>query len=253
MIIHDHNIEYGKEYIATRRFIVENPKSNVLILHGAGRADQEKSLSLAKMLADKGYAVTTFDFLSHGRSTGKLSDLNLIKRLEQAETVIKHFQLNQDLIVIGFSMSGQTSIDLIETGLVKSLILFAPAVYAKQARNANFGEESEFTRIIRQKDSWMNSDAWEKLRSFKGKCLIFQAEHDTVIPKHVPGLIHSHAEFAQKKQLVTILGADHRLNQWIIDNPNVAQWFAKAIENFENDRPISRQNNDAVSFRIEFE
>jgi pimeloyl-ACP methyl ester carboxylesterase len=250
MKIQDFEVQFQKDILAAREFMPQNPIGDVLIMHGAGESSQERSRALAEGLMHEGYRVVTFDFTSHGHSTGKLEDLSLEKRQQEAEAIIKYYRLQDRLMVIGFSMSGQTAIDLIGSVPLETLVLFVPAIYDKQARKAAFGSESEFTRLIRRPDSWQDSDAWVKVETFKGNCLIFQGEFDQVIPEKIPVTIYKHANKTQKRLHVKILGAGHALAKWIIEEPKKAEWFARAIRNFQNNELIDTNNNQNVGHKI---
>jgi pimeloyl-ACP methyl ester carboxylesterase len=151
--------------------------------------------------------VVTFDFVGHGLSSGKITEVNLENRQAQALAVIGAYKLTPHLTVIGFSMSGQTAIDLLQDNLtgVASLILLVPAVYDKSARNAYFGVDSEFTKRIRKPASWRRSDAWQKITQFEGRVLVFEAANDIVIPRAIPKKLHDSTQNAAKRLHARVL------------------------------------------------
>ncbi len=249
MKIQQYFVNFDHDKIATTEFLVDNPKADVLIMHGAGSADQKRILPLAQQLAEKGHRVITFDFTSHGSSTGKLEELNLERRQKEAEAVANHYSLT-NIIVIGFSMSGQTAIDLLPKLNIEMLVLFAPAVYDQKARKAAFGHESAFSKLIRRPNSWENTDAWIKLADFSGKCIIFEGEFDDVIPKDVPPTIYRNLKKTNSKLHIKILGAGHGLAQLIKDEPKKAAWFANIVDNFCSDEPIQKNSDQQIDYEI---
>jgi pimeloyl-ACP methyl ester carboxylesterase len=64
--------------------------------------------------AARGCRALAFDFSGHGESSGELRELSLARRLRQAGAVIdRHVPPGDGLILVGFSMSGQTVADLV--------------------------------------------------------------------------------------------------------------------------------------------
>ncbi|MFD5816986.1 alpha/beta hydrolase [Streptomyces sp. NPDC127038] len=107
-----------------------------VLLHGAGNGSKERLLPLLGDFAARGCAGLAFDFSGHGESTGRLGELSLRLRFEQAVSVIDAtVPADSPLILVGFSMSGQTATDLARHygKRVVALVLCAPAVYAAEA------------------------------------------------------------------------------------------------------------------------
>ena len=115
---------------------------------------------------------------------------------EQAAATIKH-ACQEPLNVIAASMGGYSAIKLTEHFVVKNLILLVPAVYSSQAYETPFG--SEFSAIIREPNSWINSDAFETLSGFDGSVTIIAAEADEVIPMNLIEQLYASARNAEKK------------------------------------------------------
>ncbi len=66
-----------------------------------------------------------------------------------------------------------------------------------------------FTEIIRQPQSWGDSDAWELLSGYRGRLLIIAAENDKVIPKEVINKIYDSAVNAKECKLFVAPQASH--------------------------------------------
>lgn len=230
--------------IAATEFLPEDIKTDVVIMHGAGMAGQERFTPLAQALARAGCRTITFDFMSHGLSTGSLGELNLEVRQEQAEFVINKMDIKDEFTLVGFSMSGQTGIDVANGREVANLVLFAPAVYDQAARRAHFGQESEFTQLIRRPQSWMDTDAWDKLSRYDGRLAVLQAENDNVIPADVPKLIFEHADKAQERLHILLRNMPHMLGKLTQDDPEAAAWCAQIIANFVQNQPLPESTRE---------
>lgn len=88
--------------------------TTVLFLHGAGTSEKGRLGALMDDFAARGCRALAFDFSGHGESSGELRELSLARRLRQAGAVIdRHVPPGDGLILVGFSMSGQTVADLV--------------------------------------------------------------------------------------------------------------------------------------------
>lgn len=155
-----------------------------VVLHGAGRSSKEQLLPLLDEFAAHGCRALAFDFSGHGESSGELAESSLRRRFEQAVSVIDaQVPADGPLVLVGFSMSGQTVADLVRLShartdsrggtpigkRVAAIGLCAPAVYAGGAWELPFGRgDGEFSAVIRRPDSWRQAPALEALRGFEG-------------------------------------------------------------------------------------
>ncbi|MFD0393164.1 alpha/beta hydrolase [Streptomyces nogalater] len=141
-------------------------RATALLLHGAGNGSKERLLPFLADFADRGCRALAFDFSGHGESTGALAESSLRRRYEQAVAVLDaHAPADDPLIVIGFSMSGQTVADLVRHygPRVAAVGLCAPAVYAEEAWDLPFGTgDGRFSRLIRTPDTWRDSPPWRR-------------------------------------------------------------------------------------------
>ncbi len=239
--------------LATTEYIPGSINNEVLIMHGAGEADQTRTANLAKALAEHNCRVIAFDFVGHGLSTGNISDLTLANRAEQALAVYNHYGLGRRSILVGFSMSGQTAIDLMSLldGQVDCIALFAPAIYDKAAQNTHFGPD--FSTLLRKEESWRNTDACEKLKIFHGKLLTFESPNDTVIPVTVIDLLHQSAFNTTTELRVRVKNAPHTFAHWTSQSTQRSSWFADSLLRVVNsntllDTDLARQAD--IKFEI---
>jgi pimeloyl-ACP methyl ester carboxylesterase len=159
-----------------------------VLLHGAGNGDKQSPTLLAAHLAARGHRALALDFSGHGASTGQLRELSLRRRFEQARALIdRHAVTGSRLLLIGFSMSGQTVADLAAHygPRVAAIGLGAPAVYGAQAWPVRFG--AGFTEIIRTPDSWRKSPALDVFRALPAtvRAVLATPAVDAVIPPAV--------------------------------------------------------------------
>lgn len=191
---------------------------NVVILHGAGESESSRYSSLAEECLSNGLGVVLFDFSGHGRSSGSINELSLLKRAAQARYVIDTILPSRsDFYLIGFSMSGQTVCDLLPIygNRIKSIILACPAIYREDVNDVEFGDE-RFTRLIREEQSWRTSKAPALLHSFPGRVILAIGSEDAVIPAGVEDLIRGSQETVR---YIQYRGATHQLAKWLQAHP----------------------------------
>lgn len=207
--------------------------ATAVLLHGAGNGSKERLLPLLGEFAARGCAGLAFDFSGHGESTGALGELSLRLRFGQAVSVIDAtVPAGAPLILVGFSMSGQTAADLARHygQRVVALVLCAPAVYAAEAWPLPFEDpespsgqdgpeaESRFSRIIRTPDSWRRAPAFDVLRAYEGRAVLAVPAEDTIIPPAVTEAVE-HALTARSDFIrFELPDADHLLGLWFRDH-----------------------------------
>ncbi|MEE8552983.1 MAG: alpha/beta hydrolase, partial [Desulfobacterales bacterium] len=134
---------------------------DVVVLHGAGRSGRHRFYSIRAKLLEHGISSLAFDMVGHGDTGGTLAESSLKDRTLQAESVIKHWKLSEPLSLVGASMSGYTAVSLTQHFNVENLILFVPAMYSRRAYSLCFNDG--FSKVIREQNSWFDSDAWDIL------------------------------------------------------------------------------------------
>ncbi|MGC5035492.1 alpha/beta fold hydrolase [Streptomyces sp. DT190] len=216
--------EYGAEGVGA---------VTVVLLHGAGNGSAERLLPMVEEFAARGCRVLAFDFSGHGRSTGRLRDLSLRRRLDQAVSVIDaRAGADRPLVLVGFSMSGQTVADLVRHygDRVAALGLCAPAVYAAEAWDVPFGDgDGRFSELIRRPGSWRESPALEVLRAYEGRAVLAVPGTDEVIPPAVTEAVS--AALARRAQFTheELPDAGHRLAVWFRDHPADRREFVTSL------------------------
>ena len=170
---HEHYLLKGDEYGT------EPSENNTLILHGAGGSSRATFTRMREHLLAHGIQSVSFDFVGHGETGGNIQETTLRGRTEQAAAVIK-YKCQEPLTLIGASMGAYSAVKLAERFVVKDLILLVPAVYTPRVYEVPFGPR--FSVIIREQESWANSDAFDTMSNFVGSITIIAAEIDHVIP-----------------------------------------------------------------------
>ncbi|WP_433543990.1 alpha/beta hydrolase (plasmid) [Streptomyces sp. CA-294286] len=212
---------------------VPAPGPSALVLHGAGNGDKQSPGILAAHLAARGHRALAFDFSGHGASTGKLGELSLRRRFEQARAVVdRHVPVDSPLLLVGYSMSGQTVADLATHygPRIAAVGLGAPAVYAAEAWPVAFG--AGFTRIIRTPESWRKSPALDAFRALPAgvRAVLATPAVDAVIPPAVTESVDealgaSRAHYTR----IVLADADHRLSLRFASDATARNEFLDAL------------------------
>lgn len=193
-------------------------KRNVVILHGAGASNRARYYTFAEEIIKHDYGVVLFDFMGHGESSGELRDSSLNDRHEQAVKVIETLlPAHSELILVGFSMSGETVCDLLPqfSGRVNTILLGCPAVYAQEAADLAF-KDIQFKPLIRTPGSWRNSIALKNLAQFQGQTFIAYGNEDEIIPREVIDTLRTTAKNVTYRQYE---GVSHALAVWLSEHP----------------------------------
>jgi len=202
----DFRVDFGDRMLIGD-IISNNTRPEVLILHGAGNANRGDFRLFRQQLLIHGISSAAFDFVGHGDTGGELKNTSLLSRTRQACSVIDSLNLQQPFSIIGASMGAYTAVKLLEYYRIKSLILIVPAIYTSRAYTVPFNKG--FTEIIRQPQSWGDSDAWDILSGYRERLLIIAAENDKVIPQGVVNKIYDSAVNAKECKLFVAPQASH--------------------------------------------
>ncbi|MFF9176100.1 alpha/beta fold hydrolase [Streptomyces sp. NPDC014793] len=204
-----------------------------VLLHGAGNGSKERLLPLLAEFAGHGAHALAFDFSGHGESTGALAESSLRRRFAQAVAVIDaHAPADDPLVLVGFSMSGQTVADLVRhyARRVVAVGLCAPAVYAPEAWDEPFGDGSRrFSSVIRTPGSWRTSPALEVLRAFEGRAVLAVPGTDDVIPPEVTEAVQDALSARAHYTRLELPDAGHRLGLWFQDHAGDRRALAAAL------------------------
>ncbi|MEU6543724.1 alpha/beta fold hydrolase [Streptomyces sp. NPDC046859] len=205
----------------------------VVLLHGAGPGTKDRLLPLLADFAARGCHALAFDFSGHGESTGEQEELSLRRRLEQAVAVIDaRVPAGAPLVVVGFSMSGQTAADLVAryAERVAALGLCAPAVYAAEAWDVPFGTgDGPFSEIIRRPGGWRGAPALRALRAYAGRAVLAVPETDAVIPPEVTGAVQDALSTRARLTRFDVRGAEHMLGLWFESHAEDRRTFVDAV------------------------
>lgn len=180
--------------------------NNIIVLHGAGKSSRVTFSRLREYLCLHGISSSSFDFVGHGETGGNIQETSLQGRTDQAAAAIKH-TCQEPLDLIAASMAGYSAIKLTELFTVENLVLLVPAVYTLQANSIRFGPD--FSTVIREPNSWINSDAFETLSNFAGSVTIIAAEFDEVIPLKLIEQLYASASNTKKRTLHIVPNSSH--------------------------------------------
>lgn len=208
-------------------------RATAVLLHGAGNGSKERLLPLLTEFAAHGCHALAFDFSGHGDSTGALPELSLRRRFEQAVAVLDaHAPADDPLVLVGFSMSGQTVADLVRHygTRVAAVGLCSPAVYASDAWEVPFdNRQGRFGEIIRTPDSWRTSPALEVFRTYEGRAVLAVPGTDAVIPPAVTEAVQDALSARARYSRFELPDAEHRLGLWFRDHAEDRQAFVECL------------------------
>jgi len=203
--------------------------SSILFLHGAGASDKNRTKYLEIILARYGIKCHSFNFKGAGGDAKEMSKSSLKQRQLDAERYFEKIE-DKQVTVCGSSMGAYTAIKLTEKYKINSLVLFCPAVYTIEAFDVPFNDE--FTKIISEKESLLESDAFEILENFQGKILIFIGSADEVIPKKLLDLLDESLNKLKSKEIVMIPDCPHAIHLWLVRHEGWAKKVGKKIVDF---------------------
>lgn len=226
------------------------PRS-VVFLHGAGNGSKARLANLSRDSAARGYAALSLDFSGHGESSGEIGELSLERRFVQARAVIDaSVPTEHELVLVGFSMSGQTVADLTTHygERVYAIGVCAPAVYAAAAWGLPFA--AGFTEVIRTPDSWRQSPALDAFRGLSARAVLATPAVDAIIPAEVTEAV-AEALGASRSRLTRLVfeHADHKLVRWFNGNAADRAEFLDAVlaESPEDTAPESRRSTSPAT------
>jgi len=214
--------------------------ATVVLLHGAGIGSKERLIPLLQDFVARGCRGIAFDFSGHGESSGALGELSLRRRFEQAVAVIDaRVTAGGPLILVGFSMSGQTVADLAGHygRRVAALGLCAPAVYGAAAWPVEFGDgQGRFSDIIRTPDSWRAAPALDVLRTYAGRAVLAVPGTDTVIPPDVTEAVQDALTARARFTRFELPDAEHMVGLWLYEHADDRRRFVDAV--LSEGRPV---------------
>ncbi len=206
----------GNESIYYEKYVIDWTPCRTLVLHGAWASDITRTTGLRNALYKKWIPTLVLDFSWHGKSSS--NEVSSIRKriIEAREVAYKYLDVDTEIQIVGFSMSGEVAIRLTEDFEVRHITLFAPGIYHHEAIDIPFWEA--FSSVIRTPESWKQSNITEILAEYKGFLFLLTPENDNVIPEWVNDIIMQSAPLANKKRIV-IPGAPHMIGKWMNENP----------------------------------
>lgn len=212
-MFHHYFIDYQHEKLSVRHY--QGESRHIFLLHGAGNTHQAILQPVAKILQKHHHNVISFDYSGHGESSHNTYSSIQIKT-QQALKVIDFFNYT-DIHLFAWSMSGQIAVNLLEyLPNIRSLTLFAPALYAQDIMNIPFGKT--FKMALQENENWYRSNAIQLLPTFKGKVTLIRPEYDPIIPYSVNELYKTLTN-PQLFQEIILPNAPHHLGAWFYENP----------------------------------
>ena len=208
-------------------------KSSFLFIHGAGagNSSKEKVLAFSDDLTRQDVSIFAMDHSGAGEDAPNIKKSSLKKRLEEAlEAIGQYFSQEEPITICASSMGGHIAIRLLEHVQVKNLILLAPAIYNRRAFDVPFGDG--FTEIIREPESWRDSETLAILEKFRGRMLIVYGTKDEVIPRGVIDLLDRHSPGITEKEILLIKDSTHALFGWMKSDPAVARRISQKVTEF---------------------
>lgn len=206
-------IDCEQEQLSVRHY--QGSGKNIFLLHGAGETNQAILEPIAKILQKQQYNVISFDYSGHGESSYHgASSINI--KTKQALQVIQHFDY-ETIHLFAWSMSGQIAINLLSSlSNIQSMILFAPALYAKEIMDIEFGED--FKKALQEQGNWYRSNAIDLLPKFQGKVQLVRPKNDPIIPSEVSQIYKDYSNPSLFQEMI-LENAPHTLGVWLSENP----------------------------------
>ncbi len=223
-----YKIPAGEESLACKVDYAEGRRDpSVICLQGGGPSGMQSTQYLATALQKHGRSVIRFDFSGQGASSGELTASSLKKRLMETEAILTYFGLKDKITVIGTSMGGAIACALTRERPVEGLVLFGPATYTPRAWEVPFG--AGFSQIIREDNSFLESNIQELLHKFTGKVLYVTGSEDAVIPKGVVALYTKAISQCRESEQYIIPGCPHPIHVWALRHPKVRKIIEQKV------------------------
>ncbi len=211
------------------------PFPAVIFYHGRG-SSRNRYLPIAKRLAEKGICALAFDFRGCGKSDGIFEEQTNENGIEDAASSLA-FLLKQNVDkarigICGTSFGGYVAVMILpKQPFVKSVLLRAPASYAKKILKAPTSEESE-KGFFKKRDNWEDSAAYERIQSYRGSLLVVKCERDGWLEDEMVERYYNEAIKTKQRKLKVLEGADHALtNQAMLERfyDLIEEWFIKTL------------------------
>lgn len=161
---------------------------NIVVIYGGVKEENFRfkvAESLGKKLAGLDFNVYCFDFRSN-LDISRFNEFGLHDRLEDAREVVSWVLESEKapLSLLGVSMGGPLAVAIAaELGdKIKNLFLVAPAAYHRDAMKPEVKFGPRFSEIIREPESWRESDSFKEIKGICANILVIQFRQDDVVP-----------------------------------------------------------------------
>jgi dienelactone hydrolase len=210
----------------------------VLIMHG-WKSGRKSHASIARKLADIGFASMTFDFRGHGESEGdpeNLSRGNFLNDAIAAYETLSHMDgiYPKEMNAIAGSFGAYIAAILSEQKAFHSLVFRVPADYPDEGFETPGLRTSDEATINAWRSSPRSFDSTSALRGihrFQGDILIVESGADTVVPRETVQSYIDAAPDPKKVSHILMEGAPHTLSgsPTLKDEyeKDVVEWFLK--------------------------
>lgn len=221
-----------------------NPCGLIIFAHGfkANRTEDGRFLTVAEALSQNGFSSIMMGFPGCDVSEEDFFSYTLENCLDDIDSCVEymktHFQINDRIGMIGYSMGGRlTCLYINEHPEVKCIGIWAGACYEGFNNQEKFlGVPLEDMRKEAEENGFINfhnifDDTWVKMNSmlldnmesmspteglakYQGCAVIVHGTNDKTVPLDTAFQIEKLLENAKKKELVLVDDADHGFGAW---------------------------------------
>jgi pimeloyl-ACP methyl ester carboxylesterase len=202
-------VEIQREGI-TLRGRMDRPEAEkcpaVILFHGfagnIGEAEGDLFSILAKRLLEIGIATVRFDFSGHGKSDGKFIEMDVLREIEDAITILRYVRalpFVTDISILGHSQGGVVGGMLagLYADVIKHLVLLAPAATLKDDALKGFCmgvtyDTEHIPDVVSINPGFLDVGGqyyriakhlpiYEVTKAFKGPALVIHGMQDTLV------------------------------------------------------------------------
>ena len=188
-----------------------------LIIYGGSRDfSQDKLYDMKALLCENNFIAASFDFRGMGPDSSDFENTGLHTRIKDAREVLRQIIFTfpaSRIFVIGVSMGGYIA-TFLDPREIAGMVLVAPAAYDVRAvhEKVNFGPK--FSEIIRREKSYLDSDAFVRMRKFRlVRTAIISFDDDEVVPEDVIlRYFNAHLGSIEYRKTLKVLPGKHNGN-----------------------------------------
>jgi len=212
--IHDDEIPYS--LFIPEKWKAGRHKHLVIINYGGSRSfSRSKTLKMMHFYAARGLAVASYDYRGMHPTRTPFEATGVATRVDDGCAILAELYSRWSLdriSLIGISMGGYVATHIAKYAMnelipVRDLVLVASTAYHRSAFKNRIPFGDDFRALLRENNSWENSDAFDNVRRFRGALLIIKYGMDELIP---PGVPKAYYRYANNRALFTIPYERHR-------------------------------------------